>query len=493
MGGMEPIKILSEDEIRAVYRQGEEAVVALIQSMNQNLLILAKRVQALEDRLAKNSKNSSKPPSSDGLNKPAPKSQRKRHGRKSGGQPGHPGTTLKTVSHPDRVEKHPVERCSHCQASLENVQAEAVEKRQVFDLPSIRLEVTEHQSEIKRCPHCNQVTHADFPKEVTQPVQYGPEIKAQMVYLNQYQMIPLDRLSEIFFEFYGQGVAEGTIIEACKEVGEKVQQVNAAIKTHLTKREAVVHFDETGTRVKGKLHWLHSASTSLLTAYEVHARRGQPAMDAIGILPNLHGRAMHDGWKSYFTYSCTHALCNSHHLRELTFLQEQYPQAWEQGMADLLLEIKQAVEDATFTGKDSLTSGHTTAFEERYDALLQEGIEANPFAEQPEKQPKKRGRPKRNPPLNLLDRLREHKRSVLAFMYDFKVPFDNNQAERDLRMMKVKQKVSGCFRSTQGAQVFCQVRGYLSTARKNGQLALDALRLVFVEKPYCPPFISLPA
>ena len=490
---MEPIKILSEAEIRAIYRQGEDAVVNLVLTMNQSLLLLAQRVQTLEDRLVKNSRNSGKPPSSDGLTKPAPKSQRKRHGRKSGGQPGHPGTTLKAVSHADRVEVHRVKRCQHCQAALEGVEVEAIEKRQVFDLPPIQIEVTEHQAEIKRCPNCGQVTRADFPNGVNQPVQYGPEIKAQMVYLNQYQMIPLERVSETLCEFYGQGVAEGTIVEACQEVGEKVQPVNAMIKAHLTEKEAVVHFDETGARVNGKLNWLHSASTNRLTTYAVHAKRGQPAMDAIGILPNLHGRAMHDGWKSYFAYLCTHALCNGHHLRELTFLQERYPQTWEKELADLLLEIKQAVDNAKLAKASGLTCVQIEAFEERYDALLHQGFQANPLPERPEDQPKKRGRPKRSLPLNLLDRFREHKPAILAFMYDFKVPFDNNQAERDIRMMKVKQKVSGCFRSTQGAEVFCQVRGYLSTARKNGQLVLCALRMAFAGKPYCPPFISLPA
>jgi transposase len=490
---MEPIKILSEAEIRATYHQGEDAVVSLIQLLNQNLLLLSERVQTLEDQLAKNSRNSGKPPSSDGLSKPAPKNLRKRHGKKSGGQPGHEGNTLQAVSHPNRVEVHRVLRCKHCQASLERIAVEATEKRQVFDLPPVRIEVSEHQAEVKRCPHCGEVTRADFPKGVTQPVQYGPEIKAQAVYLNQYQMIPLERVSETLAELYGQGVAEGTIVEACQEVAKQVETVNTAIKTHLTEQEAVVHFDETGVRVGGDLNWLHSASTERLTFYAVHARRGQPAMDAINILPKLRGRAMHDGWKSYFVYLCTHALCNSHHLRELKFLQERYPQAWETGMVALLLEIKESVETAKLAQAPNLSPLQIKTFEERYDVLLQQGFQANPPPDQQEDHPKKRGRLKQSPPRNLLDRLRDHKAAVLVFMYDFKVPFDNNQAERDIRMMKVKQKISGCFRSTQGVETFCQVRGYLSTARKNGQQVLNALRLAFAGNPYCPPFVSLPA
>lgn len=490
---MEPIKVLSETEIRAIYRQGEDAIVDLTLAMNQIILVLAQKVQVLENRLAKDSHNSNKPPSSDGLSKPATKSLRKRHGRKSGGQPGHPGTTLQAVSHPDKVEVHPVKSCSHCQASLREVAAEGVEKRQVFDLPPVRIEVTEHQAEIKRCPHCGAVTRADFPEHVTQPVQYGAEIKAQMVYLNQYQMIPLERVSETLSEFYGQGVSEGTIVEACQEVATQVQGVNAAIRAHLTNQESVVHFDETGTMVESKLHWLHSASTERLTWYAVHERRGQPAMDAMKILPTLQGRAMHDGWKSYFAYPCAHALCNGHHLRELKFLQERYPQAWEKSLVDLLLEIKRAVEKAALAGRTGLSLARRTAFEVRYDTLIQQGYLANPLPIRSDDRPGKRGPIKQPPPLNLLDRLRDHKTAVLAFMYDFKVPFDNNQAERDIRMMKVKQKISGCFRSTRGAEVFCLVRGYLSTARKNGLGVLEALRMALIGKPYCPQFVSVPA
>jgi transposase len=487
---MEPMHIPSEAEIRDAARQGEDAVVALVFATFGKL---AERIQKLEDQLAKNSRNSGKPPSSDGLSKPAPKSLRKRHGKKSGGQPGHEGNTLKAVAHPDRVEVHPVDQCKHCQASLKEVAVEAHEKRQVFDLPVVRMEVIEHQAEIKRCPQCGEITRADFPEGVTQPVQYGPEVKAQAVYLNQYQMIPLERVSETLAELYGQGLAEGTIVDACAEAAEQVEPVNAAIKVHLTEAEEVVHFDETGARINGHLNWLHSASTERLTHYAVHAKRGQQAMDAIGILPKLHGRAIHDGWISYFIYLCAHGLCNAHHLRELEFLKELYPQDWQTPLGDLLLEILEAVKTAKAAQASSLSSTQLSEFELRFDALIQEGLQANPPPERPPDQPKKRGRIKQSPARNLLERFRDHKQAVLAFMYDFKVPFDNNQAERDIRMMKVKQKISGCFRSTQGAEAFCQLRGYLSTARKNGQHSLDALRLALAGKPYLPPFLSLSA
>ena len=480
---MGTVRVPSDEEIGAAYDQGREVVIALF---HNTLEQLANRIQVLEDQIVKNSRNSGKPPSSDEYNRPAPKSLRKRHGKKSGGQAGHVGYTLHTVEHPKLVTVHRVQQCSHCQVSLKRVKASRYEKRQVFEVPRVRVEVTEHQAEIKLCPWCGKQNRVVFPVGVTQPVQYGSEIKAQMVYFNQYQLLPLERTAEVFETLYGHSLSEGTIVEANQKAREQVVGVNRAIQQHLTEKEEVVHFDETGARAEGQLYWLHSASTERLTYYAIHPKRGSLAMEAIWILPHLKGRALHDDWMSYFKYPIRHGLCNAHHLRRLKFLEERYPQKWVSQMADLLVNIKDAVEQAKAASRESLTNKKLLDFESEYDRLVKQGLRFNRPPKRMEAQPKKRGRIEQSPAKNLLDEFNLHIEAVLAFLYDFRVPFDNNQAERDIRMMKVKQKVSGCFRSIRGAEIFCQIRGYLSTARKNGQQVLDVLRLAFAGTPYRP-------
>jgi transposase len=311
-----------------------------------------------------------------------------------------------------------------------------------------------------------------------------------MVYLNTEQHLPLERTCDLLEEFYHHRLSEGTIVTACAEAAQKVAKSNEAVKEHLVEHERVAHFDETGMVINGVLHWLHTASTSLLTYYAMHPKRGSAAINEINILPRFKGRAVHDDLVSYFQYEVEHALCNAHHLRTLLFLLERYPQKWVQDLIELLSKIKEKVEAVKRKTETALSIRQTNAFSKTYDELVRKGLRANPPPKKNSRQHGQRGRLKQSPARNLLLRLREHKQAVLAFMYDFNVPFDNNQAERDLRMMKVKQKVSGGFRSLAGAQNFCKIRSYLSTARKNGVKALAALRYAFVGNPFLPDFVA---
>ena len=460
-----------------------EILLARLQQLETLVQEQAATIQALQDQLAKNSRNSGKPPSSDGLKKPRTRSLRQKTGRKPGGQKGHQGHTLKMSDKPDHIEPHSLDRCPHCQSDLSNVSPSGYVRRQVFDVPPVRLEVTEHQADIKACPHCQETVQALFPPDVTQPVQYGARLKAQASYLNNYHFIPHARTCELFGDFYGHTPAPALVKEANQAVQTGSEPALDVIYDQLIQAE-VDHFDESGLRVAGKTQWLHVASTETLTYYEVHPKRGQAAMADIGILPNFTGRAVHDHWSSYQAFdNCDHAYCNAHHLRELQFITEQYQQPWAAQMAQLLLDIKAEVAQTALVAA-ALPPDRITHFEQRYDHLLQQGFAANPPPADPP--PKQRGRTKQSPPKNLLDRLDQHKPEVLAFMYDFRVPFDNNLAERDVRMVKIKQKVSGAFRTEQGAKTFCAIRSYISTVRKQGGNVIDAIQDAINGNPFMP-------
>lgn len=305
---------MSQDEIRAVYRQGEDAVVALVEGLLQRIATLEERVEALENQQKKNSRNSSKPPSSDGF-KPRPKSLRSKSERSSGGQPGHPGQTLELSLEVDAVEVHPVEICMRCGASLSEVEVAQLDARQVHDLAPIRILVTEHQAEVKCCPCCQTLNRGEFPPDVNSVVQYGASLKALMVYLLDYQLLPSARVEELFADVLGCELSESTLYSSLTRCFESLEPVETALVEHLATAD-VLHCDETGLRVKGKLWWLHVASTQGVTFYFVHTKRGKAAMDAMGILPDYNGISVHDGLKSYAQYACEHALCNAHHLRE---------------------------------------------------------------------------------------------------------------------------------------------------------------------------------
>ena len=484
---MTPLLDLDGDQLMEL---DQEALVSIIQALRQRMQELEKTVaeqaaviQSLHDQSAKDSRNSSKPPSSDGLKKPRTRSLRKKSGRRSGGQKGHKGHTLKMVEGPDHIEVHQISTCPNCATDLRPVEPCRRERRQVFDVPPVRVEVTEHQAEVKVCPKCRKQVKGEFPPDVTQPVQYGPRLKAQACYLNSYQLIPLARTCELLGDFYGHRPAEAFVLEADTALLDHVEVSLDTIKQQLIAAD-VVHFDESGLRVEGQLNWLHVASTEQLTYYSVQRRRGQEGMQDIGILPEFKGRAVHDHWKSYFTFgNCQHALCNAHHLRELQFIVEQYEQPWAQEMTQLLLEIKAKVE-ATPPEQMSLPLEHLSRFGQRYDELVAQGLGANPPPTEPP--PKKRGRKKQSPPKNLLDRLQQYKSQILAFMHEFSVPFDNNLAERDVRMVKVKQKISGAFRTHAGAETFCAIRSYISTARKGDQNVIEAIHDALAGNPFIP-------
>lgn len=454
-----------------------------IGELEKQVAAQAATIQKLRDEIAKNSSNSSKPPSSDGLKKPKTRSLRQKGQRPIGGQPGHKGNTLKMVDEPDYIELHPITNCPHCQTDLSDTEPAGYEKRQLFDVPPVRLEVTEHQAEVKQCPGCGQQAKGMFPPHVTQPTQYGPRLKAQASYLNNYHFIPLERTEELLTDFYGQSPSEAAVITANNQLVTQIDPVLEDIREQLIASD-VAHFDESGMRVAGNLHWLHVASTPQLTHYHVHRKRGQEGMAAGEILPQFQGKAVHDHWSSYAKFEeCKHTFCNAHHLRELQFVAEQYQQTWATEMGQLLLDIKAEVA-ATPEPETSLPAERLAYYEAEYDKLIADGLTANPPPDDPP--PKKRGRRKQSPPKNLLDRLAKRKSGVLAFMYDFDVPFDNNLAERDVRMVKVKQKVSGAFRTHAGADTFCAIRSYISTVRKHGHNVIDAMYDAFTGQPFIP-------
>jgi transposase len=473
------------------YAQGPEAMAALVATLVAEALAevvapctariavleaknaaLEVETAALRAKLAVDSHNSSKPPSSDGLGrKPQPKSLRERSGRPPGGQAGHAGHTLALVDTPDVVIVHPPGSCAQCGADLAGVPVVRQERRQVVDVRITR-SVTEHQGQTKCCPQCGMETMGEFPAAV----------KAIGVYLNQEQLVPSERTCAVLAEVFDCPMSEATLEHAVEACAAQLEPVEAAIKEGVT-AAAVAHFDETGVHLHGKTGWLHVASTALLTYYAIHAKRGRVAMEAIGILTHFLGRAMHDGLTSYqYVGQCLHALCNAHHLRELTFVEEQLGQHWAGDLKQLLREMKRAADAAARAGLAAVPEPAWRDFLRRYEALLALGVAANPL-------PPSTGAGgcrAKGKARCLVDRLVLHQVEVLAFLADVTIPFDNNQAERDIRMTKVRQKISGCFRSDEGAARFCRIRGYVSTLRKQGIPIFAALRQAVAGTPVMP-------
>ena len=449
-------------------------VKAIVAFYEHQVSDLKARVKELEDQKAKNSSNSSKPPSTDPPKK-KPKSTRTSTTRKPGGQKGHKGTTLQLVDNPDDTIPHKVNECSCCTKDLSNQEALLIARRQVHDIPLPKVKIIEHQSEVKPCS-CGHINTA-FPAGVTHYVQYGPVLKSMATYLQDYQMLPYKRTKELFKDFFSISISQGTLYNIGKTAYKKLESFKDRLKELLTYC-LVVGFDETGFRVLATRLWLHSYSTEKHAYFEVHAKRGREAMDEIGILPDFKGIAVHDFWKSYYTYCCEHALCNAHLLRDLIFIKERFEQPWAEELIQLLLKMKAAKEKAMEKDKPAFSQSTIKRYQDQYETIVQKGLEENPF-KPPEK--KSRGRYAKPPPRNLLERLDKHQGDVLRFFLDFKVPFDNNFSERDLRMMKVKQKISGGFRSLKGAKYFARIRSYILTARKQNVNPLEALTNLFMD------------
>jgi len=441
----------------------------LVDGLRVEVAALRAENAELRARLRADSSNSSLPPSQEGLAKKPAAPRRK--GGKPGKRRGDPGRHLAQVADPDEVVEHTPTACGGCGAGLDAAEVVGESRRQVFDTPPLRLATVEHRAQRRRCG-CGHVTAAAFPAEATAPACYGPGVRALIVYLVVHQHLPVDRTAQLLSSVLDAPVSTGTVAAATGQAAARVAGAVEVIRARLV-AAAVAHFDETGARVAGRLHWLHVACTGLFTLLTVHPRRGKDATDTAGVLPNFDGAAIHDGWAPYRRYTdIVHGLCNAHHLRELAAAAEA-GHTWADDLAGVLRYAHRQVTAAKAAGRDRLAPEVLASVGARYTGHLQQAARATA------------GR--RSKPAALARRLERHRDDVLRFTVDFAVPFDNNQAERDLRMAKLQQKISGCWRTLTGAEAFCVVRSYTATARKHGVSPLDALRDAFNGQPWHPP------
>ena len=467
---------MSESEIIKVYQEGIQSVVTLVQGLstqiselsqtvekqNKTISDLDARLKKLEKQSNQTSQNSSLPPSTDGFKKT--KSLRQPSNKKPGGQVGHQGSTLNRVENPDLVVIHHPQTCQGCGCRLEDVEPEKTIRRQVFDLSPLNIQVTEHRVLIKVCPNCYYKNKGAFPKHVTQPTQYGPHLTSVLAYLSHYQLIPFNRLKQLTQDIFGVTISQGTLVNMTKRFYELLETTEASIKENLL-ASSYLHLDETGCYVNGKRQWLHVTSNKRYTHYFVHEKRGSQAIEANGILPSFKGTVIHDHWTPYFKYDdCTHALCNVHHLREFKGIIEFENQQWAKDMTELLLEAKTYSEETEYP----LPRDKVQEFGQRYQTIIEEGYLANPL----------KAHEKNTDPVRLLNRLSKRQEEVLEFLYQVEVPFDNNLAERDVRMTKTKQKISGCFRTEKGAHCFARIRGFISTYQKQGLTIIESIETI---------------
>lgn len=464
---------------------------ATIERLEQRVGELEEEGAELKRRLAQNSRNSSRPPSSDGLFKPpVKKSLRRPSGRKPGGQPGHEGGRLSPVAVPDEAVTHSPGRCGGCGGELAGAPVEDRERRQVFDLPELQLRVVEHVAERRRCC-CGHLTRAEFPAGVAAPTQYGPRVRALGIYLIARQHLPYERTAELFADWLGAPISTGTLAAFVARGAEDLQPFLDEVHRQLT-AAPVAHFDETGARVDGRLRWLFAASTDQLTFYALHDKRGKAGIDHAGVLPTFTGVAVHDGFKPYRRYydNARHALCNAHHLRELQGIIEHDrdgKQTWARQMDRLLRDLQTAVSTARGNGHHQLDHHQLAGYRTAYQQIIATGHRQNPPSTA---RSGRRGPIAQTPARNLLSRLDLHRQDVLRFAYDFRVPFDNNLVERDIRMVKLQQKISGCWRTSSGADHFLALRAYLSTTRKHGRHLVDTLSRLAAHDPWIPQAAS---
>lgn len=476
---------LTKDEMIEQLLQQVNSLTTTISAQTALIAQLNQTIQELKEQINKNSKNSSKPPSSDGFKKPSPKSLRKASGKKAGGQEGHPGTHLAVIADPDDVIGHMPSACEGCpHYQMCKGTACVAERRHVIDAV-VTVNVVEHQ--LLEIPIC--MLHGDnrkgaFPSDIKATVQYGENLQALSVALNTVGAVSVKRTHEILSGVFNIPIATGTISNMVKRCADAVAETVNTIKQKVIDSK-LGHFDETGTRVDKKLWWVHDASNCEFTYLDISPKRGYVGMEQCRVLPLFRGIAMHDCWASYWSYTdIQHAICCAHLTRELIGIVENHPeQKWASAFIDLLIEMKKVKDKAIEAEKESLSYYHYHKFDKRYDELIKQGREENPL---PVTTEKKRGRKKKGKILALVERLDKYKASVCLFIHDFMVPFDNNQAERDIRMIKVKTKVSGCFRSEEGARDYLKIMSYIGTAHKQGHNAYDAIRKAISG---CPGFI----
>lgn len=463
----------------AEMQESHRAQVAEMQRLNQSL---TERVGQLEARLGQDPRNSHKPPASEGYEKPAPTSRRQRTGRASGGQPGHEGRTLSQVQHPDEAVHHEPAACAGCGASLAHAPVVSTEARQVFDLPPIRLSVTEHRLEHRRCD-CGHTTMAHAPAGVGAPAQYGPRVRGLATYLLAGQYLPLARTAELLTEVLGAPVSQGSLARWQAEAAAGLEGFDQTLKEGLISAD-VLGADETGIRVDGSLGWVHAVRTDSLTRYTVSPKRGFEAMEEAGVLGALSSDTVvvSDFWAPYWRFEVVHAVCGAHLGRELTAAAEVEGQrCWAEPMDRLLSEINATAHRGRAIGGTVFDPSLLASYRARYSRLIEAGWAANPDYQCG--QPGKGRRPKY---VNLLHRLDSHRDEVLRYAEDLRVPFTNNGSEQDVRPLKIRLKIAGSLRTMAGAQAFCRLRSYLSTARKQGRSAFEVMGALHNGNPWLP-------